>query len=91
MCSLCSQGCITTEKLLTLQTEIDSELEEINTKLIFLDGQADETIDELTSLHSLIQQNPADRLLGMIFVGSVSDGYTMEFELIGGLKFREVL
>ena len=91
LCSLCSQGCITTEKLLTLQTEIDSELEEINTKLIFLDGQADETIDELTSLHSLIQQNPADRLLGMIFVGSVSDGYTMEFELIGGLKFREVL
>lgn len=91
LCSLCSQGCITTEKLLTLQTEIDAELEEINTKLTFLDGESDETIDELTSLYSLIQKNPSDRLSGMIFVGSVTDGLTMEFELIGGLKFREVL
>ena len=91
LCSLCAQGCITTEKLLTLQTEIDAELETINTKLTLLDGQTDDTIDELTSLHSLIQKNPADRLSGMIFVGSVTDGITMEFELIGGLKFREVL
>ena len=77
--------------MLTLQTEIDAELETINTKLTLLDGQTDDTIDELTSLHSLIQKNPADRLSGMIFVGSVTDGITMEFELIGGLKFREVL
>ena len=33
LCSLCSQGCITTEKLLTLQNEIDIELDEIEKKL----------------------------------------------------------
>lgn len=35
LCLLCSEGCITTEKLITLLCAIDSELEEINKQLSF--------------------------------------------------------
>lgn len=91
LCSLCSQGCITTEKLLTLQNEIDAELYEIEQKLTLIDGQGDETIDELTTLYRLIAGTSSDRLIKMILKSVVSDGRTVEFELLGGLKVKEVL
>ena len=91
LCSLCSQGCITTEKLLTLQNEIDIELDEIEKKLSLMDGQGDETIDELTSLYRLIAGTSPERLTKMILKSVVSDGKTVEFELLGGLKIKEVL
>ena len=91
LCSLCSQGCITTEKLLTLQNEIDIELDEIEKKLSLMDGQGDETIDELTSLYRLIAGTSSERLMKMILKSVVSDGRTVEFELLGGLKIKEVL
>ena len=91
LCSLCSQGCITTEKLLTLQNENDIEVDEIEKKLSLMDGQGDETIDELTSLYRLIAGTSSQRLMKMILKSVVSDGRTVEFELLGGLKIKEVL
>ena len=91
LCSLCSQGCITTEKLMTLQNEIDIELDEIEKKLSLMDGQGDETIDELTSLYRLIAGTSSERLMKMILKSVVSDGKTVGFELLGGLKIKEVL
>ena len=91
LCSLCSQGCITTEKLLTLQNEIDIELDEIEKKLSLMDGQGDETIDELTSLYRLIAGTSPERLTKIILKSVVSNGKTVEFELLGGLKIKEVL
>ena len=84
LCSLCSQGCITTEKL-------DIELDEIEKKLSLMDGQGDETIDELTSLYRIIAGTSSQRLMKMILKSVVSDGRTVEFELLGGLKIKEVL
>lgn len=91
LCSLCSQGCITTEKLLTLQNEIDAELYEIEQKLSLIDGQGDETIDELTTLYRLIAGTSSDKLIKIILKSVVSDGRTVEFELLGGLRVKEVL
>ena len=91
LCSLCSQGCITTEKLLTLQNEIDAELYEIEQKLSLIDGQGDETIDELTTLYRLIAGTSSDKLIKLILKNVVSDGRTVEFELLGGLRVKEVL
>ena len=91
LCSLCSQGCITTEKLLTLQNEIDAELEDIEKKLSLIDGQGDETIDELTSLYRLIAGTTSERMTKMILKSVISDGKTVEFELLGGLKIKEAL
>ena len=77
LCSLCSQGCI--------------KLEEVEKKLSLIDGQGDETIDELTSLYRLIAGTSPERLIKMILKSVVSDGKTVEFELLGGLKIKEVL
>ena len=90
-CSLCSQGCITTEKLLSLQNEIDIELEEIEKQLTAIDGQGDDMIDELSSLHGLVEKIPPERLSKLILKSAVTDGKTIEFELLGGLKVTEVL
>ena len=56
-----------------------------------IDGQGDETIDELTTLYRLIAGTSSDRLIKMILKSVVSDGRTVEFELLGGLKVKEVL
>ncbi len=91
LCSLCFQGCITTEKLISLQSAIDAELEEINTKLTFLECPDNDTVSELKSLYEFITRISSDRLSEMILIGALSDGHTIEFELLGGLKLREVL
>ena len=64
---------------------------EIEKKLSLMDGQGDETIDELTSLYRLIAGTSSERLMKMILKSVVSDGKTVEFELLGGLKIKEVL
>ena len=74
-----------------MQNEIDIELDEIEKKLSLMDGQGDETIDELTSLYRLIAGTSPERLTKMILKSVVSDGRTVEFELLGGLKIKEVL
>ena len=56
-----------------------------------MDGQGDETIDELTSLYRLIAGTSSERLMKMILKSVVSDGRTVELELLGGLKIKEVL
>ena len=91
LCSLCSQGCITTEKLIALQNEIDSEMEEIQQKILLIDCVGDDTIDELTTLYRLIAGTSSDNLSKMILKNAVTDGKTIELELLGGLKITEVL
>ena len=91
LCSLCSQGCISTEKLVVLQNEINADLEVIEKKLSVLEKQNDETINELTTLNRLIARLAPDKLADNILKKAVTDGITIEFELSGGLKLREVL
>ena len=89
--SLCAEGCITTEKLLTLTNEIDRKSEEIKRKLSFLEKQSAEMIKELGELYRIIKTTSSAGLAEKILKNAVSDGRTIEFELSGGLKFREVL
>lgn len=89
--SLCAEGCITSEKLLTLTNEIDRKLDGIKGKLSFLVKQSDEMIKELDELYRLIKNTSSAGLAEKILKNAVSDGRTIEFELSGGLKFREVL
>ena len=91
LCSLCAEGCITSEKLLTLTNEIDRKLDGIKKKLSFLEKQSDEMIKELDELYRLIKNTSSAGLAEKILKNAVSDGRTIEFELSGGLKFREVL
>ena len=48
-----------------LENEIDIELDEIEKKLSLMDGQGDETIDELTFLYRLIAGTSPERLTKM--------------------------
>ena len=91
LCALCSQGCITHEKLAVSESEINSELAKIESRLDRLEKQSDESSDGLQTLYRLITKIRSDSLVGMILVNAVSDGTTIEFELIGGLKVREQL
>lgn len=56
-----------------------------------IDGQGDETIDGLTTLYRLIAGTSSDKLIKLILKNVVSDGRTVEFELLGGLRVKEVL
>lgn len=56
-----------------------------------IDGQGDETIDELTTLYRLIAGTSSYKLIKLILKNVVSDGRTVEFELLGGLRVKEVL
>ena len=91
LCALCSQGCITHEKLVVSESEINAELAKIESRLDRLEKQSDESSDGLQTLYRLITKIRSDSLVGMILVNAVSDGTTIEFELIGGLKVREQL
>lgn len=91
LCSLCCEGYITTEKLISLKDEIDSELEKEEKKLTFLEKQRNESIEELVLLNKSLSGASPDKLSQTILKQAVSDGLTIEFELLGGLKFTEVL
>ncbi|MBR7085731.1 MAG: hypothetical protein IKI37_11265, partial [Oscillospiraceae bacterium] len=89
--SLCAEGCITREKLMTLENDIDAELSVINRQLNALNAQYDETVGQLEALYKFIIKTTPERLASLILVNAVSDGKTVEFELLGGLKLKEVL
>jgi hypothetical protein len=91
LCSLCAEGCITREKLMTLENDIDAELSVINRQLNALNAQYDETVGQLEALYKFIIKTTPERLASLILVNAVSDGKTVEFELLGGLKLKEVL
>ena len=91
LCSLCLEGCITTEKLFSLQSEIDSKLEEIKKHLTVLNGSMTKRVDELDKLYMLLKDSTSENLEEKILLRSVTDGKTIEFELIGGLSFKEEL
>ena len=91
LCSLCAEGCITRVKLMTLENDIDAELSVINRQLNALNAQYDETVGQLEALYKFIIKTTPERLASLILVNAVSDGKTVEFELLGGLKLKEVL
>ena len=91
LCSLCSQGLIPTEKLLMMQNEIDAETELIDRRISQLGDDISDTIEELVSLKKLVSGYSPQELCSTILKGCVSDGSSIEFELLRGLKLREVL
>ena len=91
LCSLCAEGCITREKLAVLENDIDAELSVINRQLNALNAQYDETVGQLESLYRFLCKMPPEKLADLILVNAVSDGKSVEFELLGGLKLKEVL
>ena len=77
--------------MIELQNQIDKELDEIKKKVKMLEDQNDYIIDDLSDLYNIITTFPVEKFSEMILKKAVFDGNTMEFELLGGLKFQEEL
>ncbi len=91
MYSLCSEGCIRTEKLIEIQSGIDAEINEISRKRKMIEDQNEFIVDDLNDLYNIVITNPIEKFADKILVGAVSDGETIEFELMGGLRLKEEL
>ena len=91
LCRLCSENCITHEKLFESETEIDSQLAEIEAKIEKLSHDIDDTAEQIEMLNKLVTTVSSDRLFGMITERITIDNGTACFELKGGLKLKEVL
>lgn len=89
--ALCSEGCITTEKLIAAEAGINRELEELQLQLKQILPNSENCSGQLLKLYRLVTGSPLPSLSDSILVQSVTDGQTIEFELLGGLKLREVL
>lgn len=56
-----------------------------------IEDQNEFIVDDLNDLYNIITTNPIEKFADKILVVAVSDGETIEFELLGGLKFKEDL
>ena len=89
--SLCANGCITREKFIKADADADAEMGTIKKRLDTLNEQCDDTSDQLETLYKMICKMTVNQLLKTVLVNAVSDGKTVTFGLLGGLKFEEVL
>ena len=89
--SLCANGCITREKLVTAEAEIQAEMQQITDTLEKLNDQYDDTVDQLETLYKMLCKMKAEQLVRSALIKAVADGKIVEFELIGGLKFKETI
>ena len=89
--SLCSYGCLTAEKLAGAEVPLNAELDIIKKQLERLENNSIKTSEKLGSLYSVITREINENIADEILLNVVSDGMAIEFELIGGLKLREIL
>ncbi|MBQ9461278.1 MAG: recombinase family protein [Clostridia bacterium] len=88
---LCSNGCITQEKAAQAELEINAELCEIENKLILSKKQHIRSAEKLTEIYETINKRTCAELADRLLVSAVTDGVSIEFELIGGIKLKEDL
>ena len=77
--------------MIELQNQIDKELDEIKKKVKKLEDQNEFIVDDLNDLYNIVTTFPVEKFSEMILNNAVTDGNTIEFELLGGLKFEEEL
>ena len=88
---LCSNGCITEEKLAQAELEINSELLAAEKELSIICGQKDNSAERLQELYDILKSKKNTDLADKLLINAVTDGHCIEFELIGGLKLKEEL
>ena len=70
---------------------MNAELDIIKKQLERLENNSIKTSEKLGSLYSVITREINENIADEILLNVVSDGMAIEFELIGGLKLREIL
>ena len=91
LCKLCAEGCLEREKMLIAENELESELQDIVSKIERINSFSDDTADEIETVYRAVNTASPERLVDLILDHAVVDGKSITFHLIGGLHFREVL
>lgn len=91
LCQLCAEGCIEREKLLIAENELETELQDIKSRIEKISSYADDTAEQIETISKAVSITAPERLVDLILEYAVVDGRTITFHLIGGLHFREVL
>ena len=91
LCKLCAEGCLEREKMLIAENELESELQDIVSKIERINSFSDDTADEIETVYRAVNTAAPERLVDLILDYAVVDGKSITFHLIGGLHFREVL
>lgn len=91
LCQLCAEGCIEREKLLVAENELETELQDITSRIEKISSYADDTAEQIETVSKAVSITAPERLVDLILEYAVVDGRNITFHLIGGLHFREVL
>ena len=91
LCKLCAEGCLERKKMLIAENELESELQDIESKIERINSFSDDTADEIETVYRAVNTAAPERLVDLILDYAVVDGKSITFHLIGGLHFREVL
>ena len=91
LCKLCSEGCISREKFLIAESELESEIADLTEKIDRISGSFVSTAEQAELLYKAVSTNLPERLTDIILNEAVVEKRKITFNLIGGLHFEEVL
>ena len=88
---LCTEGCIDREDFMSAENEMNSELDEITSRIEKISIYTDDTAELIEMIYRAVNTTVPERLVNMILEYAEINGRNIIFHLIGGLYFREVL
>lgn len=88
---LCTEGCIDREDFMSAENEMNSELDEITSRIEKTSIYTDDTAERIEMIYRAVNTTVPERLVNMILEYAEINGRNIIFHLIGGLYFREVL
>ena len=91
LCKLCAEGCISHEKLLSEESDLEAELQPITDRIARIQNVSDDTMEQTEMLCQAVNTMPPDMLAERILDHAVIDENSVTFYLVGGLHFTERL
>ena len=86
-----TEGCIDREDFMSAENEMNSELDEITSRIEKISIYTDDTAELIEMIYRAVNTTVPERLVNMILEYAEINGRNIIFHLIGGLYFREVL
>ena len=91
LCKLCAEGCISHEKLLSEESDLEAELQPITDRIARIQNVSDDTMEQTEMLCQAVNTMPPDMLAERILDHAVIDENSVTFYLVSGLHFTERL
>ena len=88
---LCTEGCISREKLMKSECELETELAQITNRVNTLNDSCDDTAEQIEMIYRAVILHPANALIDLVLENAIVNNGEITFKLISGLNFKEVL